>query len=459
MKRIVPYLIVLYAIGLTTCSDQLLNTVKSKISLFDSTTITSIVLSTGDLDPSFQPEVTVYSAFVLCKDTPFMIKPTAEHYGAAIHVDGNLTRSDHFSPPIPLRAGENTVSIEVTAEDGKHTSLYTITVYRTIGIPKTGQSVSYRARDDGELQLGIPWPNSRFTTNGDGTITDQFTGLVWLEDADYFSADHRDDQISECNNLEDYGSYPLEDGSAKGDWRMPNRNELRSLFNYGESNCATWLNGFGFDEVLGSTYWSSTGTFVFSMQTLIYGVPLGDGYPHNVVPVRESGVEGLIGLPRTGVTISKYEGDDGDLQKGVSWPDPRFLDNNDGSITDRLTGLVWLQDGDRFGSQYWNGCIDDCNDLCEDGSQLTDGSEIRDWRLPNVNELATLLNAGESSGATWLNEQCPFQNVVPTDYWTSTTNTNDTSQAWLVNLDTGRFSVNGKGGVTRRCLPVRDLKY
>ena len=375
-----------------------------------------------------------------------------------MRVNGSLTQSGQFSPPLSLAAGENTVEIEVTAEDGTTRRNYTISVYRAVGVPKTGQSVSYGDRDDGELQMGITWPNPRFTVNGDGTITDQFTGLVWLEDADYFGADHRDDQIYECNDLEDYGSYPLEDGSVQGDWRMPNRNELRSLFNYGESNCASWLNGFGFAEVLSSTHWSSTGTFVFSMQTLNYSVPLGDAYPHNVVPVRDGTAEGLIGLPKTGAAIAKYDWDDGDLQKGVSWPDPRFLDNGDGTITDRLTGLVWLQDGDRFSAQYWNGCIDNSNNLQDDGTTLTDGSQIRDWRLPNVNELATLLNAGESSGATWLNDQCPFQNVVPTDYWTSTTNMNDTSQAWLVNLDTGRFSVNGKGGVTRRCLPVRDLK-
>jgi hypothetical protein len=58
-----------------------------------------------------------------------------------------------------------------------------------------------------------------------------------------------------------------------------------------------------------------------------------------------------------------------------------------------------------------------------------------------------------------LNTQCGFSNVQTNHfYWTSTTNINNTSQAWLINLDNGRFGVNGKSGVTRRCLPVRDLK-
>jgi hypothetical protein len=237
---------------------------------------------------------------------------------------------------------------------------------------------------------------------------------------------------------------------------MPNRSELRSLFHYGTSSCADWLNAYGFDSVLGSSYWTATGTFVFSLETLNYSTPLSDGYDHNVFPVRDGAAEGLIGLPKTGATVSQYPGDDGDLQRGVPWPDPRFLDNGDGTVTDRLTGLVWLQAGDYFPAQGWNGSVDSCRGLEDDGSGLTDGSQIRDWRLPNVNELSTLLNAGEASGAAWLNTECSFTNVGSSDYWTSTTNANDTGQAWLINLDSGAFSARDKGGITRRCLPVRD---
>src|SRR5215831_10404550 len=48
-------------------------------------------------------------------------------------------------------------------------------------------------------------------------------------------------------------------------------------------------------------------------------------------------------VPRTGQTTSYAAGDDGALQKGVAWPTPRFTDNNNGTITDNLTGLIWLK--------------------------------------------------------------------------------------------------------------------
>ncbi|MGA9347827.1 MAG: hypothetical protein WBW48_03355 [Anaerolineae bacterium] len=35
-------------------------------------------------------------------------------------------------------------------------------------------------------------------------------------------------------------------------------------------------------------------------------------------------------------------GEDGELLKGVTWPSPRFTDNGNGTVTDNLTGLIWL---------------------------------------------------------------------------------------------------------------------
>ena len=46
---------------------------------------------------------------------------------------------------------------------------------------------------------------------------------------------------------------------------------------------------------------------------------------------------------QTGVVIDcSGTGQDGEYQKGVAWPDPRFTNNGDCTITDKLTGLTWL---------------------------------------------------------------------------------------------------------------------
>jgi hypothetical protein len=42
----------------------------------------------------------------------------------------------------------------------------------------------------------------------------------------------------------------------------------------------------------------------------------------------------------------------------VAWPEPRFQDNEDGTITDRLTGLIWLKDAACFEPDTWTAALD-----------------------------------------------------------------------------------------------------
>jgi len=41
------------------------------------------------------------------------------------------------------------------------------------------------------------------------------------------------------------------------------------------------------------------------------------------------------------------------MQQGIEWPNPRFMDNKNGTVTDNMTGLIWQQ-GDCAGSLTWN---------------------------------------------------------------------------------------------------------
>jgi hypothetical protein len=107
-------------------------------------------------------------------------------------------------------------------------------------IPKTGQTESFPSTDfdDGALQKGVGWPDPRFTDNGDGTVTDHLTGLIWLKNADCFPAmSPYSDALEACNSLAD-GQCGLNDGSVPGDWRLPNLKELHSLTDFGRINPA-----------------------------------------------------------------------------------------------------------------------------------------------------------------------------------------------------------------------------
>ncbi|MEO5376688.1 MAG: DUF1566 domain-containing protein [Magnetococcus sp. DMHC-6] len=157
-------------------------------------------------------------------------------------------------------------------------------------------------------------------------------------------------------------------------------------------------------------------------------------------------------VPETGQTTSYGTRDDGFLRPGVAWPMPRFTDNNNGTVTDNLTGLIWLQDANCFGAQIWTSALSSANNLANGFCKLTDGSVVGDWRLPNRKELKSLIDYGNYNPA--LPSGHPFSSVQASTYWSSTTFANDTSIAWIVRLDDGKVGNDRKTG-TGYVWPVR----
>lgn len=97
-----------------------------------------------------------------------------------------------------------------------------------------------------------------------------------------------------------------------------------------------------------------------------------------------------ISLPRTGQTTC-YDtagavipcagtGQDGDELQGVAWPSPRFTDNGNGTVTDNLTGLIWLKNANCFGLRNLTNALTDANTLNSGECGLSDSSVERDWR-------------------------------------------------------------------------------
>jgi hypothetical protein len=117
------------------------------------------------------------------------------------------------------------------------------------GVPKTGQTVSYAAGDDGELESGRPWPAPRFKDNANGTVTDLMTGLIWTKNADQAKEPLEwEEALSRCSACRE-GEY--------GDWRLPNRKEFESLLDLGQYGPALPTD-HPFANVQSDYYWTST---------------------------------------------------------------------------------------------------------------------------------------------------------------------------------------------------------
>ena len=134
-------------------------------------------------------------------------------------------------------------------------------------------------------------------------------------------------------------------------------------------------------------------------------------------------------VPQTGQTTTYVLGDDGDLQKGVAWPEPRFTDHKNGTVTDKLTGLIWTKNSLQIpNGMLWPDALTACNDLFF--------ARYDDWRLPNLRELHSLIDYGHYSPA--LPADHPFTNVQDYFYWSSTTPLFfSTTDAWAVRLGDG----------------------
>src|SRR5919108_25633 len=170
----------------------------------------------------------------------------------------------------------------------------------------------------------------------------------------------------------------------------------------------------------------------------------GTGKKRSPAPVEVTG-QTECGDPETGELIPcEGTGEDGDLQAGVKWPKPRFTVNNNGTVTDNLTGLIWMQNANCFNRQRWSTALEAANNLADGQCGLKDGSKPGDWRLPNINELQSLINYGITSPALPRNH--PFENVQLLDYWSSTTFVADPIQAWVIFTDLGSVFFVYKAG-------------
>ena len=178
-----------------------------------------------------------------------------------------------------------------------------------------------------------------------------------------------------------------------------------------------------------------------------------------------------VAVPKTGAgdldtyTLETDEDGHSNMQKGVAWPSPRFSDNGDGTVTDNMTGLMWLQDANFAntaghdpdskgeGKMLWASALGFVSKLNSGDFDGTDSGKCSytDWRLPNVRELHSLIHFGYSNPALsndagtgqWTTgADSAFSNVQSISYWTNTTYAGYTAYAWYVSL-IGGFVLGG----------------
>jgi len=286
---------------------------------------------------------------------------------------------------------------------------------------------------DAEHRRGRRWPEPRFESQID-VVRDRLTGLIWCRVASLagFPLNWRE-------ALEFVAALNRQNRFGFSDWRLPNRRELRSLISH-QTRRPALPDGHPFQDVFCGWYWSST-TAVGAPNhawyvdldggRMFYG---GKDQSYMVWPVRGRSTV----LPVTGqrqcyddtgqVVECRGSGQDGEFRYGFAWPAPRFAVQGE-QVQDFLTGLVWRRTTSLGEALDWS-------DALTRVARLGNG-----WRLPNINELESLVDCATHSPA--LPTGNPFRNAGDV-HWSSTTSLYEPDWAWALYLDKGAVGIGQK---------------
>jgi len=293
----------------------------------------------------------------------------------------------------------------------------------TPNIKQTGQTKSYdengnevtngSVKDDGYYQIGkIP---SYTRDIAKEVVIDNITGLMWQDNVEAkmvtkpwltngnYNTCHKDTTSPACNDTSgDTAAKYCEDLILGGytDWRLPTIKELTLIRDRSRYNPTIDINSF--QNVVSYDYWSSTTNVGYKDYAWV--VDFDKGYDSFRAKANIAYVRCVRGN-----------------SLGTSF---LIRDATKHTVQDLTTSLEW-QDNETV-SKSWRDAINYCENLTLGG--------YNDWRLPNINELNSIINKSSYNPAI----SSIFLYIVPSHYWSSTTKVSNKNRAWSVLFDDGK---------------------
>ncbi len=250
-------------------------------------------------------------------------------------------------------------------------------------IPKTGQTLVYSQYDDGYYQSGTKRDFQKY----DDYVGDSVSGISWEDSPHVNTLMTYEDAYKYCSNLE-WGGF--------SNWRLPMLFELLNLIDHSKVNPAAEPIFENMPSGERIPFWSS------SSQQMLYTVDFNIGTTEIPAINRPSAYVRCV-RSYYFATVSRNIESNRTLQV----------------VEDKDTGLIWQDDNSSFTNHTWEESIRYCEDLVHAG--------YTDWRLPNINELASIVSVSIKNNFSNL----PSQKTL----WSSTTVHLDNSRAFVLVLD------------------------
>jgi hypothetical protein len=337
--------------------------------------------------------------------TPSTGNITIDSSSSAVTVIG--TASELFG------AGSYNLNLKLTNQQGNFVDVpFSIIVDNPYRLPDTNQTASFTntSGEDSDFLLNPPL----YTINGDGTVTDENTKLMWFQEDDGVTRTQVA-AVDYCSSSENYGYT---------DWRLPSIQELKDITDYSKINSA--IDETVFTNPQNGRYWSST------------------LHPNNTSRALyldfSKGVNNVAN--NDDVTVLYYSR----CVRGLPVINANLIDNGDGTITDQDARLIWQQS--EGGQMDWESALNYCSNLSLGGYS---------WKLPNVRELESLVNHSINGNGTPKVDAVLFPNAAADYHWSSTTY-NTTTKAWRVHFNNGLVTKTQKTTATLyvRCVSSID---
>lgn len=359
---------------------------------------------------------------VACQTTPTDINqdPEMEISGTEINLDETAPEEETeetLPTQLPSEAGQEPEPLEYPIVDTGQSLCFDDS--HQINCPLSGES--YYGQD-----AQISGLEPAYQVNGDGTVTDLVSGLMWSSSPDL----NGDGEI----NVEDKLNYAEASALSKDfnlagydDWRLPTIKELYSLILF------TGIDPSGQQEELADLIpFMDTSVFSFAYGDTEAGERSIDAQFATstlYTSTTMGGAQTMFGVNFADGRIKGYPVDKafyvlyvrGEESYGVN----NFTDNGDGTISDLASGLMWSQDDSGDGME-WEAALAWVQEMNESNYLGYD-----DWRLPNAKELQSIVDYTRSPDATNSAAIDPIFNITaitneagqldfPT-FWTSTT--------------------------------------